>query len=181
MTEIKKPEELAFAATELIADTAAKVAKENVIMLLASGAIGLGMIAVTSTAIPVSVFIGGSSLWSMHLLRKANLRLRDAFNQVSESLGEHDSVHQMDPLKNAFDKVSSYNKNDLNVVAYYKRNKGHMVFIGVCTLINPLLLPLVISTMISYQDLNKLKAVKDSTVEAQKNLRKKYPLTFDQS
>jgi|GEM_PF-3618533 hypothetical protein len=181
MTEIKKPEELAFAATELISDTATKLAKERLILTLGAGAIAIGIVAASSTIMPAALFAGAFGLWDMNRLRKASLNMREAFGEVAQGLGEHDSVHQMDSLKSAFEKVNGYSKNDLNMVAHYKRNKVNTLLMGGLAIINPLFVPLALSSIISDADLAKLKAVKDSTVEAQKNLRKKYPLTFDPS
>lgn len=181
MTKFNKPEELAFAATEMISITAAKIAKERFITGLGAGAIAVGIAIASSSIVPVSVFAAVYGLWDMNRLRKATLNLRDAFHGVSNGLGEHDSVYQMDPMKRAFDKVSGYSKNDLNIVAHYKRNKANTLFMGGLAVINPLFVPLAMSALIANADLTRLNAVKDSSADAQKNLRKKYPLTFDQS
>lgn len=180
MTEFKKPEELAFAATEVIADTATKLAKERFILTLGAGACAIGIVAFSSSVLPAAVFAGAFGLWDMNRLRKATLNMREAFNDVSAGLGEHDSVHQLDPLKRAFDKVNGYTKNDLNMVTHYKRNKVNTLLMGGLAIINPLFVPLALSSIISDADLAKLKAVKDSVADSQKNLRKKYPVTFDQ-
>lgn len=180
MTEFNKPEELAFAATEKIAEAANKIAKDRMILTLGAGACAIGIVALSSTVMPAALFAGAFGLWDMNRMRKASLNLRDAFNDVSQGLGEHDSVHQLDPMTRAFDKVSGYTKNDLNMVAHYKRNKVNTLLMGGLAIINPLFVPLALSTLISDSDLLKLKAVKDSVADAQKNLRKKYPLTFDQ-
>ena len=180
MTEIQKPEELAFAATQMISDAAHKIAKERLVMAFAVIAGTIGIVATTPTTIvPAAIFGAAYSLWDMHRLRKASLTLRSAFNDVSEGLGDHDSAQLLDPLKRAFEKVSPYSRNDLNLVAVYKVNKVHTLIMGGISIIHPIFLPLSLSSMVSDMDIKKLKAVKDATDEVQKNLRIKYPLTFD--
>lgn len=179
MTEFNTPQDLAFAASDKINESAAKVVKQTNMMNFAVAVMAIGVIATGSGLLPALALMTSYSLWNMKHTRGQAIVLRDSFNQVAEGLGDEACTFQLDPLRRSLAKVEGFNKQDLNLKTHYQKNKNHFLFYGALSILSPILAPMLICKLINEADIAQIQTVKDSVAESQKNLRKKYPLHFD--
>ncbi|MCM2344601.1 MAG: hypothetical protein NDJ24_08575 [Alphaproteobacteria bacterium] len=174
-----KPEELAYRTATTLGEAAGNTFKKRAIMSLAVVGMSIGMM----YAIPQGLMAGLAlmttySLWDLKKGRDDNKTLRDGFNIAAQGLSGHDSVYQLEPLKKVCDKVTDFNKDDLNIVAHFNRDKFNVIFLGMMSVMAPVLAPMALVFMVSQGDRHTLRAIKTAAEESKINLEKKYPGQF---
>ncbi len=179
MAGLQKPEDLAYKATELIETTTSKSLKEKSILTAAVMGVSLGMMALLPQGtMPALALMTVFNLWDTKRSRDTAVKIRDSFNQMAEDLADHESTFQMAPLQKSCAQIKNFGKDDLNLIAHFKKNKFDALFLGAISLVNPIVAPLALSALINISDLKKIRAIKNSAKESNANLCKKYPTQF---
>ena len=180
MAEMKTPQDLAYAASDKIGETATRMVKESAVMNLALVAMTFGAIAAgAGFLLPAVALMTSYTLWATKRTRDQALTLRDSFNDVSKGLGDEACAFQLDPLKRIFAKVQGFNKQDLNLKTHYEKNRNSVLIYGAISILSPVLAPALLARLVNEADVARIKTIKAGVSESQDNLRRKYPLHFD--
>lgn len=179
MAEMKTPQDLAYAASDKIDETATRMARESAVMNLALAAMTVGAVAAGAGLLPAVALLTSYTFWVTKRTRDQALTLRDSFNDVSKGLGDEACAFQLDPLKRIFAKVQGFNKQDLNLKTHYEKNRNSVLIYGAISILSPVLAPVLLAKLVNEADIARIKTVKAGVSESQDNLRRKYPLHFD--
>lgn len=174
-----KPEELAYHTATTLGATAGSVFKKRAILSLAVVGMSLGMVYLLPQGLLAGLALMTTyNLWDLKKGRDESKTLRDGFNIAAQGLSGHDSVYQLEPLKKVCDKIKDFNKDDLNIVAHFNRDKFSVIFLGMMSVMAPLLAPMALTIMVAQGDRHTLRAIKTAAEESKINLEKKYPGQF---
>lgn len=176
MTQITKPEDLAYQATVLTEKAASHTLKRRALTTLGVFGTAIGISVFAPQALTAALaLITTYSLWDLKNGRDKAKTLRDSFNFVAQNLSGHDTIYQMEPLQKACDQVKDFSLNDLNIVEHFKRDRFGTGMAGFFCLFIPALAPCFIANLLAAGDSRRINDIQSAAQQSQINLQKKYP------
>lgn len=174
-----KPEELAYQTATTLGEAAGSAFKRRAILSLAVTGMSIGMFYLLPQGLMAGLALMTTyTLWDLKKGRDDSKTLRDGFNIAAQGLSGHDSVYQLEPLQKVCDKIKDFNKDDLNIIAHFNRDKFNVIFLGMMTIMAPILAPMALTLIVAQSDRHNLRAIKTAAEESKINLEKKYPGQF---